>query len=657
MLRGETILSLKSKGAPHMNLTAELTALRSESRDLPIDERARLSCDLAKRFEKIGDYDKAYDALAEFWPDRTEPPHMKGLGKPAKAELLLRTGALAGWLGAANQIEGGQEKAKDLITQSIELFEKLKETQRVAEARGELGLCYWREGSYDEARITLTSARSLLSGDDPELEAILLIRASIVEMRTQKLQEALRYCDKAAPLVEQSEDDALKGSFHIQYGLIFRHLATPENREDYLDRALIEYAAASFHFEQAGNQRYLARVENNLGFLYFTIGRYRDAHQHLDRARNLFIELRDTGTVAQVDETRARAFLAEGHAREAERLIKTVVKTLARGGQQALLAEALTTHGTVMARLGKHSRARTLLQRAIEVAETCGDLEGAGRARLSLIEELGNQTPAQELADIYHEAADLLEKSQDPLAGRRLIFCGLKTVDSLLAQMDKEASPQAEESWQGFSLKRKIREIERRFIERALRDAGGSVTKASRMLGFKHHQSLISLLDTRLSDLQDRRSKKRARRRPLLLKTQRGKRRVSQPDRSTANLSILHVEDHKLVAHRVEELLTAEGIHLDRCSNGAAAWEILKSNTHYDALVIDNNLPGLSGLELILRVRSMPRRRNVAIVMLSGEDCEKEAWRAGVDAYLRKPEGIDQLARTIRRALEDRQRA
>jgi len=639
-----------------MNLTAELAELRQQSRDLPIDERAKLSCDLAKRFEKIGDYEKAYNALAEFWPDRTELPKLEGLDDSAKAEVLLRTGALAGWLGAADQIEGGQEKAKDLITRSIELFEKLDQRKRTAEARGEMALCYWREGSYDEARVTLTSAQSLLNGDDPELEAVLLIRASVVELYTQKLQEAMRYCDKAKPLVEQSEDDALKGSFHTTYGLIFRRLATPENREDYLDRALIEYAAASIHFEQAGNIRAVARVENNLGFLYFSIGRYRDAHQHLDRARSLFIELKDTGTAAQVDETRARTLLAEGHMREAERLIKTVVKTLKRGGQQAVLAEALTTHGTIMARLGRHSAARALLRSAIEVAEICGDLEGAGRARLSLIEELTNQVPSEELAVIYHEAADLLEKSQDPLAGRRLIFCGLKTIDSLLAQIDKEASAPAAGSWEGFSLKREIRQIERRFIERALRDAGGSVTEASRMLGFNHHQSLISLLDTRLSDLQDVRSKKRRRRRPLLLRPRKGTKQAAEADRATAKLSILHVDNHKMIAHLVEELLTEEGIRVDRCANGAAAWEVLKSNAHYDALVVDNNLRGLSGLELVLRVRSMPRLQNLAIVMLSSDDCEKEAWRAGVNAFLRKPEQLDQLSMTIFRALEDRQR-
>src|ERR1041384_2007299 len=351
MLRGEAILSLTSKGAPHMNLTAELTVLRTQSPDLPLEERAKLSCDLAKRFEKIGDYDRAYDALVEFWPDRTKPPKLEGLSEPAKAEILVRTGALVGWLGAANQIEGGQEKAKDLITQSLELFEKIGQIKKVAEAQGELGLCYWREGAYDEARIRLATALEALQGDDDDLKAVLLIRAGIVEVWAQRVSEALRLYHEAAPLIDRSDDHALKGAFHNEFALLFTRLGTEENRQEYLDRALIETAAASYHFEQAGNRRYVARVENNLGFLYFTIGRYRDAHQHLNRARDLFIELNDTGTVAQVDETRARTFLAEGHVREAERLIKNVVRTLEKGGQQAVLAEALTTHGTVMARL------------------------------------------------------------------------------------------------------------------------------------------------------------------------------------------------------------------------------------------------------------------------------------------------------------------
>src|SRR5437870_5690945 len=294
-----------------MNLTAQLTALREETRGLTPVERARRCCDLAMQLEKAGEYEAACEALSEFWPKRDGPLKLNDLDEATRAEVLLRVGALAGWLGSTDQTEGTQETAKDLISQSIDLFQHLGLSERVAEARGDLALCYWREGSFDEARATLAEALDSLGEKDSELRALLLIRAGIIETRTQQLHEAMRLYDQAAPLLDQSEDHTLKGQFHNGYGLVFRRLAAPENREDYLDRALMEYTAASFHFELAGNTRYLARVENNLGYLFFTIGKFNDAYKHLDRARHLFLELKDVGAVAQVDESRARTLLAE----------------------------------------------------------------------------------------------------------------------------------------------------------------------------------------------------------------------------------------------------------------------------------------------------------------------------------------------------------
>src|SRR5713101_4080894 len=113
-----------------MNLEAQLTALKNQSRDLTLAERVVLSCRLAKQLEKAGEYEAACEALGEFWPQRDDLPNVDGLDEPTKAELLLRVGALAGWLGGADQIEGSQETAKDLITQSIEIFEKLGESAR-----------------------------------------------------------------------------------------------------------------------------------------------------------------------------------------------------------------------------------------------------------------------------------------------------------------------------------------------------------------------------------------------------------------------------------------------------------------------------------------------------------------------------------------------
>ena len=510
-----------------MNLTAQITKLREDTQGATRAERARLSCELAKRFEKIGEYEGAAEAMMEFWPNRGEAPILDELDEANKAEVLLRVGAVTGRVGSADQIGGSQETAKNLITQSLELFERLGLTKSAIEAQGELGLCYWREGGYDEARIHLQNALNRLGTDDADLRAVLLIRAGIVESWARRLNEAVRLYNEAAPLVEQSGDHALKGSFHIEYGMIFRRLAAPENREDYIDKALIEYAAASFHFEQAGNIRYLARVENNLGYLYFTIGRYKDAHKHLDRARHFFIDLKDLGTAAQVDDTRARTLLAEGRAVDAERLIKQAIRTLERGGEQAVLAEALTTYGVVLARLGRHARSRELLDRAVQVAETAGDLEGAGAAKLSVIEELTSQTPARDLARDYEMAVSLLKDSQDPNTTKRLIRCALKLLDILT--VPEPVEPQLDEiSWQGFSFKREVLKIEKTFIERALRDAGGSVTKAARLLGFRHHQSLIALINSRHRDLLGTRSAVRKRRHHLFSKPRQLKKPAAQ---------------------------------------------------------------------------------------------------------------------------------
>jgi len=500
-----------------MRVKSELASLETQSRNLTGVERVLNCCALAKRLEKAGEFRAASEALKEFWPDLQSPPVLDDLPKHIQGELLLRAGALAGWIGSVEQTNGGQENAKNLITRSVELFADLEQTNRVAEARAGLALCYWREGAFDEARINLGEALSDLRNENGDLRACILIRSGMVEVTAGRWNEALRFYQDSAPLIEESSDDALKGAYHNSLAAVLTTLAAADNREDYRDQALIEYAAASFHYEQAGNQRYQGRVENNLGYLYFTIGRYKDAHKHLDRARNLFSNMKDMLVVAAVDETRSRVLLAENRPADAERLIRQAIRALERGGEQSLLAEALTTYGIVLARLGRHARSRELLERAMEVAEVAGDREGAARAKISVIEELTSQTSAEELAAEYQAAVSLLNDSQDPTTARRLINSALRVVDALMPSEQEE--PQVElTSWDGFSFKREVLKIEKRLIERALRDAGGSVTRASRLLGFRHHQSLIALINSRHRDLLGTRSAVRKRRHHLFSK-------------------------------------------------------------------------------------------------------------------------------------------
>jgi transcriptional regulator with PAS, ATPase and Fis domain len=421
-----------------MYLTSELLN-RIDSPGLDRNERARLRCRLAKELEEAGDYEAARDAMGELWQRIGENPTLGNLDEHTVAEVFMRAGALTGWIGSANQIAGAQEKAKDLLSKSISLFESLPDLEKVAEAQTELAYCYWREGAFDEARITLNEALNHLVNTDNDLKAVAYLRSAIVERSAKRLNDALRILMEAAPMFEKSNNHSIRGRFHVGLATTLKNLGTTEKREDYIDRAIVEYSAASFHFEQAGHIRYRARVENQLGFLFLTLARFDEAHDHLNSARRLFVSLKDSGSIAQVDETRARALLAQGHDSEAENVIKSAVRTLEKGGEQALLAEALTTHGVALAHLGQHEHSRVVLERAIEVAEQAGDVEGAGRAALTLIEELKVQLTEDGLREMYCRADQLLSGSQHMETIARLRECARQVIAVLQERGAKEA--------------------------------------------------------------------------------------------------------------------------------------------------------------------------------------------------------------------------
>ena len=392
------------------------------------EEHIGLRCAAARQFEEIGNYEAACDLLADWWGGVGERPRVEDLKTGDAAEILLRAGVLTGFIGSSRQIVGAQETAKDLISESIRLYESIQETEKVAEAQTELGHCYWRAGAYDDARVILSQAITQISPANFKQRATNLLRRAMVEACATRYGDALRFLTEAAPLFEQSDSDAQKGFFHMELAIVLEALSAGEQREDYADRALIAYTAASYHLERAGHTPYRAGVENNFGFFLFMRGRYREAHEHLDCARRLFVSLEDSVHIAQVDETRARVFLAQGNTAEAERVACAAVRRLQNGGQHALLAGALTTRGMALARLGKRKEARAVLQSAFEVAEQAGALEEAGTAELTMLEELGDHLTIADLRAIYELADYLLDGTQHPSILKRLRACARRVI-------------------------------------------------------------------------------------------------------------------------------------------------------------------------------------------------------------------------------------
>ncbi|MEN3329899.1 MAG: MalT-like region [Acidobacteriota bacterium] len=491
-----------------MKLRAEVLR-QLEDPALTPDDRARQRIQLSKKFEEIGDYDAAPKALGDFWQGVGVRPPLEQLSESARAEVLLRIGTLTGWIGSSEQIQGAQEKAKDLLSESIGIFERLDDSAHAAEAQTELAYCYWREGAFDEARVILTGVLRRLSKEDLERRAVAILRLAIVESAAKRWNDALHILMEAAPLFEASVTHAIKGKFYNELANVLNYLSVAERRRDYADRALVEYAAAGFHFEQAKHTRNQAAVENNLGYLFATLGNFTEAQSHLDRARRLFFRLKDTVHSAQVDETRARAFIAAGQYAEAERLARTAAATLSKGGELALLSETLITHGVALARLGRHVPARSAFLRAQKTAELAGSLEYAGLASLTLIEELGAELTFEELRGAYDRADELLSESQHPDILTRLRRAAAKVfaADSLQHKEKSDRPPATsaavdEHTWENFSLKDEVRRLEERYIRLALEDAHGRISHAAKLLGFEDHGSLNSLLKNKYQHLR-----------------------------------------------------------------------------------------------------------------------------------------------------------
>jgi tetratricopeptide (TPR) repeat protein len=426
--------------------------------NLDVGGRAELCCKLAREFENKGEYEEAREMLSRLWPRVDQRPRVNGLEPDIAAEVLMRAGVLSGWT------SNDQEHAKDFLSESLTIFESRKYKKKIAEAQTELALCYLRTGEHENASDLLKLALAELAIDS-ELKAKAVLRWGIVKRHASLFNEALMYLSSNAPLFDKINSPLLKGCYHQTLGDVLLEVCESDRSGDYLDRAFLEYTAASYHFEQAEHRRYLANVENNLGFLYLEINCCKEAHEHLNRARRIFTCLKDRISLAVVDETRARVFLKEKRNADAEKAARSSVRTLGDSDRPSLLAEALKRHGMALARLGHHSSALHAFRRAIDLSQ-----------------------------DSFNRAADIALTAFQELGDRLAVKSAITT--------------------SGRPLNEEIFLLEHSLIKHALEDAHGRVTFAARTLGMSY-QRLTHKLQTKHQDLLKDRSPLRHRKNHL----------------------------------------------------------------------------------------------------------------------------------------------
>jgi len=113
-------------------------------------------------------------------------------------------------------------------------------------------------------------------------------------------------------------------------------------------------------------------------------------------------------------------------------------------------------------------------------------------------------------------------------------------------------------------------------------------------------------------------------------------------------MRLLVIEDEIDLCSSIADGLRLNGYAVDTCHNGFEALELCSIET-YDLILLDLNLPGLDGMEVLRRLRSTDTKTGVLILSARGQIQDKvNGLDAGANDYLTKPFHFEELEARVR---------
>ncbi len=126
-------------------------------------------------------------------------------------------------------------------------------------------------------------------------------------------------------------------------------------------------------------------------------------------------------------------------------------------------------------------------------------------------------------------------------------------------------------------------------------------------------------------------------------------------NKSTRSTTVLIVEDNRITASLYMRILRRENFRVKSVLNGVEALEVISAEKP-DVAVIDNMLPGMSGIEVCKAVRAREELNSVRLILFTGDEhpeTKRRALESGADAFLLKTSEASELVRKIRLVLEE----
>lgn len=111
---------------------------------------------------------------------------------------------------------------------------------------------------------------------------------------------------------------------------------------------------------------------------------------------------------------------------------------------------------------------------------------------------------------------------------------------------------------------------------------------------------------------------------------------------------IMIIEDDKEMRSLLKDFLEEEGFETDSASNGVDALRML-SKDYFDLVITDIRMPGLTGLDILPRIRRLkPEIPIIVMTAYGSDDVRRRSLERGATIYLEKPIHLSKLRAVIR---------
>lgn len=129
-------------------------------------------------------------------------------------------------------------------------------------------------------------------------------------------------------------------------------------------------------------------------------------------------------------------------------------------------------------------------------------------------------------------------------------------------------------------------------------------------------------------------------------------RNVSYAPAMPRTREVLVIDDSRADAVMLEHLLTESGdVKVALAASGAQAIEWLEAQPGVpDLIILDLNMPGMSGHEVLARLRFVPRYTIVPVIVLTTSDAPEDVtkcYETGCNAFLTKPATLEESQEMI----------